>query len=83
MSRNWSPVSNSWGPSLGFMYITESIAIYRVLSHAAEIAIGMDPSPRCDVTFYYLVSMTQTRHVILCPLLPRDPDDVIVGKYEV
>lgn len=27
--------------------------------------------------------MWQTRHVFVCPILPRDPDYVIAGKHEV
>jgi len=38
----------------------------------------MYPRPRG-----HLVRMSQTRHVFLCPILPRDPDYVIAGKHEV
>ena len=39
--------------------------------------------PSGDLSPYYLIRMTQTRHLILCSILTRDPDYVIAGKYEV
>jgi len=43
----------------------------------------MDPCHCGDVSSYYLVRMSQNRHVILCPVLPRDTDYVIISKHEV
>ena len=59
------------------------VKIHRVLSQPVEIAIKMDSYHRGDVCSYFLVRMTQTRHVFFCAILPRDPDYLIAGKREV
>jgi len=65
------------------VYHCVRVTIYCVLSQPVEVAIQMYPGPRGDVSPYHLIRISQTRHVFLCSILPRDSIFVIAGKHEV
>ena len=64
------------------VYHRVRVTLYRVFSKPVKVTVQIYPSHSRDESPYYLFRMTQTGHLFLCSILPRDPDYVTAGKYE-
>ena len=56
------------------VYQRVCVAVHSVCLQLVKVTVEMNPCPSSDVTSYYLIRMTQSRHLFFCAILPRDPE---------